>query len=201
LEDYGVDLVLSGHSHVYERSFLLDGHYGYSWDYGPEMALDSSLGREDAAGPYRKPAGGSGSNRGAVYVVCGCSGEGGSPEDFPRHPAMALNHGGFGSMVIEIDGLKLKASFLRPTGEYDDHFTIDKSEPLTNGPSLRIARGTNGPVLIWPTSQPAFELQSAQTLRLPEWRTATNPVIITGRGKQAVVGETTNTFFRLRSVP
>jgi len=30
LEASGVDLVLSGHSHSYERSFLLDGHYGDS---------------------------------------------------------------------------------------------------------------------------------------------------------------------------
>ncbi len=30
LEAWGVDLVLSGHSHSYERSFLLDGHYGVS---------------------------------------------------------------------------------------------------------------------------------------------------------------------------
>ena len=28
LEADGVDLVLTGHSHSYERSFLLDGHYG-----------------------------------------------------------------------------------------------------------------------------------------------------------------------------
>ena len=30
LENFGVDLVLSGHSHSYERSFLLDSHYGDS---------------------------------------------------------------------------------------------------------------------------------------------------------------------------
>ena len=30
LESYGVDLVLAGHSHSYERSFLLSGHYGFS---------------------------------------------------------------------------------------------------------------------------------------------------------------------------
>ena len=30
LEEGGVDLVLSGHSHAYERSFFLDGHYGTS---------------------------------------------------------------------------------------------------------------------------------------------------------------------------
>ena len=37
LEDGGVDLVLSGHSHAYERSALLDGHYGLS------TTLQSSL--------------------------------------------------------------------------------------------------------------------------------------------------------------
>ena len=30
LEDNGVDLVMSGHSHSYERSYLINGHYGNS---------------------------------------------------------------------------------------------------------------------------------------------------------------------------
>ena len=30
LEAYGVDLVLCGHSHSYERSKFIDGHYGNS---------------------------------------------------------------------------------------------------------------------------------------------------------------------------
>ncbi len=34
LEDYGVDLVFSGHSHSYERSYLIDGHYGDSGEFG-----------------------------------------------------------------------------------------------------------------------------------------------------------------------
>jgi len=33
LEDYGVDFVFAGHSHVYERSYLLDGHYGLSTSF------------------------------------------------------------------------------------------------------------------------------------------------------------------------
>ena len=37
LESYGVDLVLSGHSHCYERSYFLDGHYGRSSALRPEM--------------------------------------------------------------------------------------------------------------------------------------------------------------------
>jgi len=30
LESYGVDLVLSGHSHAYERSYFMKNHYGTS---------------------------------------------------------------------------------------------------------------------------------------------------------------------------
>src|SRR5262249_49559418 len=37
LENYGVDLVLSGHSHSYERSFLIDGHYGKSSTFDPNV--------------------------------------------------------------------------------------------------------------------------------------------------------------------
>ena len=43
LEDAGVDLVLTGHSHSYERSFLLDGHYGPSWTFGPGVAMSAVM--------------------------------------------------------------------------------------------------------------------------------------------------------------
>src|ERR1051325_393308 len=45
LEAYGVDLVLSGHSHAYERSFLLNGHYGVSTTLSNTMILNSGNGR------------------------------------------------------------------------------------------------------------------------------------------------------------
>src|SRR5438552_16877275 len=41
LESHGVDLVLTGHSHSYERSFLLDGHYGTSNTLTSAMIKDS----------------------------------------------------------------------------------------------------------------------------------------------------------------
>jgi hypothetical protein len=50
LESYGVDLVMGGHSHIYERSFLLNGLYGFSTSLTPEMLKDSGSG---IAGRYR----------------------------------------------------------------------------------------------------------------------------------------------------
>ena len=37
LEQHGVDLVLTGHSHSYERSYLIDGHYGASSTFTEAM--------------------------------------------------------------------------------------------------------------------------------------------------------------------
>jgi hypothetical protein len=39
LESYGVDLVLCGHSHVYERTWMLNGHYGYSQSFSQTTRL------------------------------------------------------------------------------------------------------------------------------------------------------------------
>ena len=64
LESYGVDLVLSGHSHIYERSFLLNGHYGRSTTLTSAMVKDSGSGRPEDTGAYLKPTSGPAANRG-----------------------------------------------------------------------------------------------------------------------------------------
>ena len=55
LEAGGVDLTLSGHSHIYERSYLLDGHYGLSATLTPAMKVNGGDGRPAGAGAYMKP--------------------------------------------------------------------------------------------------------------------------------------------------
>ena len=126
LEAGGVDLVLSGHSHCYERSFLIDGHYGLSTTLTNSMILNGNGGFEtNATGPYTKWTD-SQSHQGAVYVVAGSSGQatGGSL----NHPAMFISLNQLGSMVLDIDGDRLNAKFLRETGAVDDQFTILKRD-------------------------------------------------------------------------
>src|SRR5688572_25498648 len=50
LENYGVDLVLSGHSHSYERSYFIDGHYGLSGTFSSMHQIDSGDGRVSGDG-------------------------------------------------------------------------------------------------------------------------------------------------------
>lgn len=46
LEAHGVDLTFGGHSHTYERSILMHGHYGHSKTYDSEQhALNAGDGR------------------------------------------------------------------------------------------------------------------------------------------------------------
>jgi hypothetical protein len=55
LDRAGVDLVLSGHSHSYERSMLIRGHYGPTSTWNPNtMLVDGGLGTLHH--PYVKPA-------------------------------------------------------------------------------------------------------------------------------------------------
>jgi fibronectin type 3 domain-containing protein len=130
LEDGGVDLVLSGHSHAYERSFLLDGHYGTSGTLTAAMKLNAGSGREDGSGAYTKAALTPTAHLGAVYAVAGSSGQ--TSGGTLNHPAMFVSLNQLGSMVLDIDGTRMDAKFLRETGAIADYFTMLKTS--TGGP-------------------------------------------------------------------
>ncbi len=128
LEDYGVDLVLAGHSHAYERSHLLDGHYGLSTTLVPAMILNAGGGNPDGSGAYTKPQRGSDPHKGTVYVVAGSSGKL-SSEGTLNHPAMFISLEVLGSLVLTVNGNRLDAEFLQSTGTVRDTFTILKGSP------------------------------------------------------------------------
>jgi len=125
LEAGGVDLVLCGHSHSYERSCLLDEHYGYSASLHDSMKVDPGDGQPAGDGFYAKPtAGNAAPHEGAIYAVAGSSAKlgGGSL----NHPAMVTSLNLLGSMEVVIDGLRLEAAFIDPTGLVRDNFVIVK---------------------------------------------------------------------------
>ncbi|MEO6593346.1 MAG: metallophosphoesterase [Planctomycetota bacterium] len=128
LEAGGVDLVLSGHSHDYERSFLIDGHYGVSSSLQPGNVLDRGDGQDQGDGHYAKASTGSAPHQGAVYVVAGSAGSiGGGPLN---HPAMCVSLAHLGSLVLDIDGDRLDATFVGIAG-VEDRFTLVKGEART----------------------------------------------------------------------
>ena len=150
LESYGVDLVLTGHSHSYERSFLLDGHYGTSSTLTSAMKLDAGSGRPAETGAYVKPRLGPNPHEGAVYAVAGSSGQisGGSL----NHPAMFISLNNLGSMVLDVDGARLDAKFLRETGAVADSFTILKGSTVNTPPVVSMTSPANGASYIAPAT-------------------------------------------------
>ncbi|HEX5875607.1 MAG TPA: fibronectin type III domain-containing protein, partial [Pyrinomonadaceae bacterium] len=124
LEDAGVDLVLAGHSHSYERSYLIDGHYGLSSTFTEAMKKDGGSGRADGTGAYSKSTSGVGPREGAVYAVAGSSGQ--ISGGLLNHPAMFISLNNLGSMVLDINGNTLDAKFLRENGFIADYFRIVK---------------------------------------------------------------------------
>jgi len=126
LESRGVDLVLTGHSHAYERSMLITGHYGSSNSLNRSMILDSGTGQIYSNQAYRKATIGLAPHEGTVYVVAGSSGKiGGGPLN---HPIMKISFNRLGSLVLDIDKTILQASFIDSSGVIIDRFTIEKGE-------------------------------------------------------------------------
>jgi hypothetical protein len=141
LEAGGVDVVLSGHSHNYERSYLLDGAYGYGTS--PNFAtpslntlladghiLDAGDGDPSGIGAYQKNSGGI-SHNGAVYVVTGHGGHN-LASTLGNHPVMALVDRAYGSVLLDISGSTLRMRNLRSGGPITDTVAIQKSPSGTN---------------------------------------------------------------------
>ena len=126
LENGGVDLVLSGHSHSYERSFLLDGHYGKSNTFTSEMIIDGGDGRADGDSAYQKPTLGPASHEGAVYIVAGSSGK--TSGGILNYPAMQVSLNVLGSVVLDVDSNRIDVTFLDDNGTTQDYFTLIKGE-------------------------------------------------------------------------
>jgi hypothetical protein len=153
LEQYGVDLVLSGHSHSYERSYLLDGHYGPSSTLTAAMKKDAGSGRPAETGAYAKPSTGPAPHEGAVYVVAGSSGQTSGFGPGAPHPAMFVSLNNLGSMVLDLNGDRLDVAFLRENGSTPDTFTLVKGTVGGNlPPDVSLTSPANGSSFSAPAS-------------------------------------------------
>lgn len=130
LERHGVDLVLAGHSHIYERSMLIHGAY-QTPSTGAGVILDDGIGDPREGGqPYRKGSGLVPAN-GTVSITTGHGGALGR-KNIGIHPLMRSIVMDHGSTVIEIDGDTLTAFMLDLRGAERDRFAIVKGGNITH---------------------------------------------------------------------
>ncbi len=153
-EDYGVDVVYSGHAHNYERSWYLNGHYGTAdtFDAAEHAELNAAgapaIGRGDEG--YQQVSPSSGADDRAVYTVAGSAGK--ADEHHPCEPGQRMGctlpnwlqhpaHIPFdasiegaqpnglarrGSVVLDATATTLTSRFVDEHGQVLDWFVISK---------------------------------------------------------------------------
>jgi hypothetical protein len=129
LEANGIDLVICGHSHVYERSYLIQKHYGTSGGFNRNTHMvDSTSGNPDTEGPYVKYTYGPNKDKGTVYAVVGNSGK--TNETVGALPCMlkGLANNEVGSMILNVKGNTLTATYYKSDGTEFDKFAIVKKD-------------------------------------------------------------------------
>jgi hypothetical protein len=138
LERNGVDLVLCGHAHVYERSYLIRRHYGKAATFRAKIhGVSMSSGKYDGSTnscPYIKQT-----HSGTVYVVAGSSAitRDRRAADYP-HPALFYsNYEKSGALIVELEDNRLDAKWLCEDGVIRDNFTILKEVNKTEKLSVR----------------------------------------------------------------
>lgn len=129
LERNGVDMIITGHSHDYERSKLMNGHYGNEASFnGSTHHLNSSSAKYDGSTnscPYEKDS--VVKKIGTVYVVSGSAGQlGGTQGSFPHASSYYSNATNGGTFILDIEDNRLDAKWLCADGVIRDQFTIVK---------------------------------------------------------------------------
>jgi hypothetical protein len=123
LESSGVDLVLTGHSHSYERTALINGHYGFSSTFSSTNVVDSGE-RVEGKESYLKAQSGKTPNSGTVYVGAGNGGQ--LHRGQLNHPAMVRSLEKLGSMSLSFDGNVVEGVMIGADGAIEDQFSIRK---------------------------------------------------------------------------
>lgn len=134
-DKYGVDLVLTGHSHNYERSYLLNGFNGTEAEFEKEEhALSSSSAKynmEENSCPYLKK------DAGTVYMVAGTGGWVGGKSDGYPHDAMYFSDSEeTGAVIIDIEDKVLTVKYLTSKGVALDNFVMVKDQNAVNDLSV-----------------------------------------------------------------
>jgi hypothetical protein len=108
LEKYGVNVVIAGHSHVYERTYPLRGHYGYANTFDPGKHIDST-------------------GKGIVYLVAGSGGHIDDDGTGTPHPASVYSNNKIGgSLLIDAVGSQLTIRWVCSDGKIRDEFSLHK---------------------------------------------------------------------------
>ncbi len=151
LEAGGVDLVLTGHSHIYERTYLLNG--AYQTPSTTTGIVDSNDGQPTGDGAYIKDP--TDPTVGTVHIVAGHGGTGVSQDGV--HPLVYFAEEANGSVILDVHENRLSITNVRWDGVVTDKPAIvkgdailvtwpDGGETLPGGQTVNVTWATSGSI-------------------------------------------------------
>ncbi len=111
LEEHSVDLILQGHNHQYERSYLLDNLTTKTTEITDDNKIDTSLGRVDVDGAYHKKKGVP--HNGTIFIEVAAGGH--ASDDFTHYeifPVYFHKKNNEGSLAIDVIDNRMNVKFL-----------------------------------------------------------------------------------------
>ncbi len=212
LERNGVDLVICGHSHGYERSYLLKNYYKANAAAPSLLEADFAAANHTATGNLQNGVyDGSGDNacayaykdgkfnHGSVYIVSGSAGQlGGTQAAYPHNAMHYSNATEGGSFYFEVDSNRLDAKFISYSGTglsvapvVRDQFTIFKdvknrnaiTAPRNSFVNLKASWRGN---YYWPSLGGA----TTQTVRVPFTTAGTYQYIVQDASNNSCIADT-----------
>ena len=187
LERYNVDFVFNGHSHSYERSKLMNGHWGNENTFNAathHLSSSSALYNGSANScPYIKNT----HQKGTVYVVSGSAGSvGGISASFPHDAMYYSNASEGGSLIMDVRNNRCDFRWLCGDGILRDSFTVFKN--VNKVTTYSVSVGQN--ILLAP-SWPGDYLWNNTTNTVSVLSvTASNDTVIFVRDKYQCVADT-----------
>lgn len=174
IEQGGVDIVLTGHSHSYERSMLMDGAYATN-TVAENVILDDGDGDPAGDGAYKKSAG-INPHEGTVQVVTGNAGQTlGRTGSLPVMRKIFIEHG---SVLVDVRGDTLVARMINRDGVERDLFSVVKRGKVT---PVRLALPWQPPAYVKPTNEVSLPAMAAVDHRIlipagATWRYVFDPL-------------------------
>jgi hypothetical protein len=141
LEQYGVDLVLSGHSHV--RALVSARRSLRTFEHVPAaMKKNAGSGRPADTGAYHEAVDRAGGRMKARCTPSRAARDRPAASAARSHPAMFISLNNLGSMVLDVNGSRLDVKFLRENGFVADSFSIIKGGPPAAPANLAVTAVT-----------------------------------------------------------
>jgi hypothetical protein len=125
LEAHGADLVLNGHDHVHQRTYLLQGHFGVDATFHATNKVDSGYGREDYDHAYRKTNG-----VGTVYCTGPTGGGNTRSLSSPKQACLVNLPNTSGFLLMDVNTNRLDFKMISSAGAIADYFTLIHEEPV-----------------------------------------------------------------------